>query len=63
MTRTIIKEYQIESVYYTRKGAVDRAKARTKHYEDAMDKYKLRIRFADETEYKVALYHRKAAGV
>ena len=39
-----------------------RAKTRTKYYEDAMNKYKLSIRYAEEAEDKAALYHRKAAG-
>ena len=56
------KEYQRESVYYTKKGDLGRAKTRTKYYEDAMYKYKLRIRYAEVTENKAALYHRKASG-
>ena len=56
------KKYQRESVYYTKKVDVVRAKTKTIDYEDAMDKYKLSIRYAEEAEDKAALYHRKVAG-
>ena len=55
------KEYKKEYVYYTRKGDEDRAKLRTRYYETAINKYKLRICYAEEFEDKAASCHRKVA--
>lgn len=53
--------YQREAAYYTRKGNADRAKTYTRRSADAMDNYKIQMRYADNADDKAADYLKRAS--
>ena len=53
--------YQREAAYYTRKGDADRAKTYTRWSADAMDNYKIQMRYADNADDKAADYLKRAS--
>lgn len=55
------ERYQHEAAYYTKKGNLDSARRYANYADDAVYKYRSKLKYASQMDEKAAMYLRKAA--